>query len=185
MIDEKQHTKLSKFLSLVLRHKPDIIDLELSQHGWADVNELIEKMNACEKRIDRETLNSIVENNNKKRFSFNEDRTKIRASQGHSIDVDLDYCPKMPPDVLYHGTATKYTNDIFSKGLEKGSRHHVHLSHDTETAVKVGQRHGKPVVLTIMAKDMHCDGYHFYQSDNGVWLTEKVPVQYILMENYS
>lgn len=185
MIDEKQHTRLSKFISLVLRHKPGTIGLELDQEGWADVNELLEKMNAHQKHIDMETLNLIVENNNKKRFSFNEDRTRIRASQGHSIKVDLGYCAVEPPEVLYHGTARQNTGNIFKTGISKGSRHHVHLSLDVETAINVGQRHGKPVVLTIKAKAMHNDGYEFYRSDNGVWLTENVPVQYILMENYS
>ncbi|MBL6447901.1 RNA 2'-phosphotransferase [Fulvivirga sp. 29W222] len=183
MINEKKQTELSKFLSLVLRHKPETIGLELDPEGWADVKELFEKMNAHRKPIDMEVLEVIVENNNKKRFRFNEDKTRIRASQGHSISIDLGYEKIEPPEVLYHGTASKNIDNILKTGLTKGSRHHVHLSLDIETAINVGQRHGKPVVLNIRARAMHNDGLHFYRSDNGVWLTESVPVQYILMEN--
>lgn len=180
MIDKKQHTKLSKFLSLILRHKPETIGLQLSEEGWANVDILIEKMNAHGKQIDFETLNIVVDTNPKKRFAFNDDRSKIRANQGHSLDIDLGYTEKMPPEILFHGTAQKNINGIFKNGLEKRNRHHVHLSKDREIAIKVGQRHGKPMVLKIRSKEMEKDGFKFYESENKVWLTDHVPVQYII-----
>lgn len=179
MIDEKLHTKLSKFLSLVLRHKPETIGISLSEQGWVDTKSLIEKMNEYGKQIDLETLSFIVEINNKKRFGFNEDKSKIRANQGHSLNIDLGYVQKTPPDVLYHGTAQKYINSIFKIGLKKRNRHHVHLSEEIETAYKVGQRHGKPVILKVLAKQMHEDGFKFFESENKVWLTDNVPVKYL------
>lgn len=175
----KNHTKLSKFLSLVLRHKPETIGLELSDEGWTDVNSLIKKMNKYGQKIDLETLKIVVDTNSKKRFAFNEDLTQIRASQGHSVDLNLGYEPKTPPPTLFHGTAQKNVDNIFKTGLEKRERHHVHLSKDVNTAIKVGQRHGKPVVLTIMAKEMHEQGFKFFESENGVWLADSIPPQYI------
>lgn len=179
MIDERSHTQLSKFLSLILRHKPEIIGISLTEQGWVDTQTLIKKMNEYGKEIDFETLSIVVASNNKKRFGFNEDKSKIRANQGHSLNIDLGYAQKTPPNILYHGTAQKNTDSIFKTGLEKRKRHQVHLSKDIETAYKVGQRHGKPVILKILAKEMHEDGFGFFESENKVWLTDNVPIKYI------
>jgi putative RNA 2'-phosphotransferase len=164
----------SKFLSLVLRHKPEEIGLVLDEHGWANVQELLSKT-----KMTFVELQEIVDTNDKKRFAFNEDKTKIRASQGHSIDIELDLNPVTPPDVLYHGTATRFWDSISQTGLEKRSRQHVHLSSTEETAYKVGIRHGKPLILVIDSKSMHQKGYVFYLSANGVWLTDHVPREFI------
>ena len=179
MITEKLHTKLSRFLSLVLRHKPETIGLELDQQGYAEVDLLIKKMNQYGKNIDLETLQYIVATNNKKRYAFNEAGDKIRANQGHSIKVDLGYTPQTPPAILYHGSARRFVSSIFNTGLDKRKRHHVHLSADLKTASKVGQRHGQLVIFEVLAKEMHEAGFSFYVSTNGVWLTDKVPVQYL------
>lgn len=178
-MNKVDHTRLSKFLSLVLRHKPEEIGLELDSQGWADVQDLLVKMNAKRKNINFETLEDIVATNNKKRFAFNDDKTLIRASQGHSVTIELGYEPKMPPEILYHGTASKNVDGIYELGIKKGSRHHVHLSKDIKTASAVGQRHGKPVIFEIAAQEMHKEGYLFYESENGVWLTEEVPVRFL------
>ncbi len=180
MINPKYHKKISKFLSLVLRHKPQTIGIELDKNAWANVSELISKMNAYGKNIDFETLDLIVKTDNKQRYSFNEDKSKIRANQGHSIEVDLDYSEKEPPEFLYHGTAQRFISSILKTGLQKQNRHHVHLSSNIETAVSVGKRHGIPVVLKILSKRMFEQGYKFYQSENGVWLTYEVPTRYIM-----
>ena len=164
---------------MVLRHKPQTIGIELDKNGWTDVNILIKKMNNYGNNIDLETLKSVVENNNKKRFAFNEKQDKIRANQGHSIEIELGYKSQKPPETLYHGTAQHFVNSIFKTGLEKRNRHHVHLCFDVETAVKVGQRHGKPVVLKVLAEQMYKDGFDFFISENGVWLTEEVPIKYL------
>ena len=176
---EKQLKHTSKFISLVLRHQPEEINLHLDENGWASVTELLEKMNRKGIKIDINLLNTIVETNDKKRFAFNDDKTKIRASLGHSIDVNLDLVPLMPPAVLYHGTTGKYLDSIFKTGLQKQSRQHLHLSETVDTAKAVGSRHGKPVILTINAAQMHLDGFQFFLSANNVWLTETVPVKYI------
>ncbi len=173
---------MSKFLSLVLRHKPEEIGIELDKNAWADVAELISKMTVYGKNINFELLETIVQNDSKQRFTFNADKSKIRANQGHSVKVDLDYSEKEPPEFLYHGTARRFLNSILNAGLQKQKRHHVHLSCDVATANVVGQRHGKPVVLQIMAKQMFVDGFVFYKSKNGVWLTEEVPTKYIVTE---
>jgi len=182
MINKKQHTKLSKFLSLVLRHKPETIGIKLSNSGWTDTNILIQKMNDYGMPIDFETLSAIVNTNDKKRFGLNEDKSKIRANQGHSLDLDLGYAPKTPPPILFHGTAQKNLDSIFKIGLEKRGRHHVHLSNDIETALKVGHRHGKPIVLNILAKAMEEDGFKFFESENKVWLIDRVPVKYLTLD---
>ncbi|MEM8527904.1 MAG: RNA 2'-phosphotransferase, partial [Bacteroidota bacterium] len=171
---------LSKFISLVLRHQPEIIQLELDQNGWADVEELIKKMQAKGKKIDRTLLEEIVLHNDKQRFTFNAKKDKIRANQGHSISVDMEFQPQRPPDILYHGTSQKSIKSIFRTGLEKRSRQHVHLSADVETATKVGQRHGKVVILEVQAGKMYDAGFAFYLSKNGVWLTEEVAVEYLV-----
>jgi putative RNA 2'-phosphotransferase len=176
---EKELKYISKFLSYTLRHHPEKIGLTLDSKGWAGVLELIEKMNTANANITLEKLETIVAANDKKRFAFNDDKTKIRASQGHSIPIDLDLEPAVPPVILYHGTAIQYLEGILEKGLLKQSRQHVHLSATRETASQVGSRHGKVVILTIQALQMHRDGYVFYLSDNNVWLTDHVPPTYI------
>ncbi|MFP3832511.1 RNA 2'-phosphotransferase [Chryseobacterium sp. SIMBA_028] len=178
-MNEIETKRISKFLSLILRHQPESIGLKLDENGWADVEELRTK--SARKRIHftLEELDEVVETNNKKRFAFNDDKSKIRASQGHSIDIDLALEALQPPEFLYHGTAEANIFSIFEKGIEKRNRQHVHLSADKETATKVGMRHGKPVILTIRTGKMHEDGLFFYQSANGVWLTEFVDAKYI------
>lgn len=170
--------KTSRFISMVLRHKPWVIGITLDEHGWANVSELVEGLNKVHP-LDMETLEEIVRTNEKRRFSFNEDKTKIRANQGHTIPVDVELEQKEPPEVLYHGTGEKYVESIDSTGLEPRQRLYVHLSTDKEMAAKVGQRHGKPVVYRVNSGQMAKNGYVFYLSVNGVWLTKGVPVQYL------
>ncbi|MFC0514005.1 RNA 2'-phosphotransferase [Mucilaginibacter angelicae] len=179
MLTEKETTSLSKFLSLILRHQPELIDIKLDEQGWVAVDELLQKAGAYGKPISPEALDYIVETNAKKRFAFDDARQKIRASQGHSVGVELGYEPQTPPDVLYHGTGSQSVEAILQTGLEKRSRQQVHLSSDLETAVKVGQRHGKPVVLTVAAGEMCRQGHKFYLSENKVWLTDFVPADFI------
>lgn len=171
--------KISKFLSLVLRHDPGKIGLTLDSNGWVKVQELLDRMRQHGKPIDRETLEHVVATNDKKRFSFSEDGSQIRANQGHSIEVDLALPPQTPPDLLFHGTATRFLDSIREKGLLPGSRQHVHLSLDEVTAIKVGQRHGKPAVLVVRASEMQHQGFTFFCSDNGVWLTDHVAPRFI------
>jgi putative RNA 2'-phosphotransferase len=171
--------KISKFLSLILRHEPQKIGLVLDSSGWADVDELIRLCNAQGKNLDRQLLEEVVSTNDKKRFAFSDDGLRIRASQGHSIEIDLALTPTYPPELLYHGTASRFIDSIRATGLNSGTRQHVHLSTDAATATKVGQRHGKPVILTVLASHMSAAGYLFYLSANGVWLTEKVPVTFL------
>ncbi|WP_375579374.1 RNA 2'-phosphotransferase [Marivirga tractuosa] len=180
MITDK--IKISKFLSLVLRHKPETIDLELDENGWVNTDFLIQGMHKANYSIDIEILKEIVKSSDKQRFKFNDDFSKIRANQGHSINVDLKWEKKLPPKILFHGTATRNIDSIKKHGLLKQNRHHVHLSSDTETAKKVGMRYGKPIVLKIDAGKMNTDGIEFYLSENGVWLTENVDVKYIKFE---
>lgn len=179
MLDEKDIARISRFLSLVLRHKPETIGLYINEHGWADVEELMSKMNTHNLKITRDTLNKVVAINNKQRFSFNDDNTKIRANQGHSIAVELHLKEAIPPLYLYHGTGEKAVASILKTGLQKKDRHHVHLSLDIQTAISVGKRHGKPKVLSVAARQMQRDGYKFYLSENNVWLAEFVPIQYL------
>ena len=169
---------LSKFISLILRHKPETIGIALDEHGWADVKELIEGINKSHP-LTMEVLEEIVAEDEKQRYSFNEDKTKIRANQGHSVQVDVELEEKEPPKILYHGTGEKYVTSIEENGLIPKSRLYVHLSKDVETAFKVGSRHGRPVVYTVDSSRMYEDGYHFYLSANGVWLTKAVPVRYL------
>lgn len=179
MINDKRNTQISKFLSLVLRHKPEEIGLELDGNGWADVDVLIQRCNQHDVSLTVDVLKHIVDTNLKKRFAFNEDYTKIRASQGHSVDVDLALKTVNPPAVLYHGTAERFASSILEMGLTKQERQHVHLSSDAETALNVGRRHGKPLVFEVSALQMVADGHEFFLSDNGVWLTDHVPVKYL------
>ncbi len=168
----------SKYISLILRHKPETIGITLDEHGWADVSELIAGIGKTQ-AIDMETLDRIVAEDEKQRYSFNEDKTKIRANQGHSIPVDVELEAVEPPEILYHGTGEKYVSSIDEQGLIPKSRLYVHLSADKETAGKVGSRHGKPVIYEVNSSDMHNDGYVFYRSVNGVWLTKNVPIKYL------
>jgi putative RNA 2'-phosphotransferase len=179
MINEKENTSISKLLSLVLRHKPETINISLDEHGWTNVQDLLVQLNKNNYAITLEMLKYVVESNSKSRFSFNDDKTKVRANQGHSVDVDLQYEPKEPPEVLYHGTAQRFLESIMKTGLQKKERHHVHLSADTQTAIAVGQRYGKPVLLKIQAREMAVRGHLFYLSENKVWLTDHVPFEYI------
>jgi putative RNA 2'-phosphotransferase len=172
--------RISKFLSLVLRHQPEKVGLNLNQEGWASVSELITAFEAHGFPLTLEELQDVVCSNDKKRFSFSPDMLFIRANQGHSVMVELGYEPKQPPPILYHGTAERFLSSIRQQGLIKGRRHHVHLSDNTETAKTVGGRYGKPVVLIIASERMQGDGYSFFRSDNGVWLTESVPMEYIM-----
>jgi putative RNA 2'-phosphotransferase len=178
-MDVKREKSLSKFLSLLLRHKPQLIGLELDKNGWANVDELIEKSKTKGKIFNFEELKYIVKNCNKQRYTFNRDFTKIRANQGHSINVELDLHVIEPPAILYHGTAEKNLSSIMQNGLVKQNRQHVHLSLDVETATKVGQRHGKVIILVVKSGKMHADGIKFYLSKNKVWLTDFVDPKYI------
>ena len=170
---------ISKFISLILRHKPETIGITLDEHGWANVSELIEGANKTHP-LDMETLERIVAEDEKQRYSFNEDKTLIRANQGHSIPVDVELEEKKPPEILYHGTGEKYVSSIDEQGLIPKSRLYVHLSADEETARKVGMRHGKPVIYTVKSGEMRRDGFKFYLSVNGVWLTKSVPTKYLV-----
>ena len=169
----------SKFLSLVLRHKPEEIDLQLDSEGWADLDELIRLAGAKGVSLTHELVHEIVATNDKKRFAFDGSGKSIRANQGHSVPVDLKLSAVEPPPTLFHGTATRFISSIRELGLVSGSRQHVHLSAMSATATQVGSRHGKPVVLVVRAIDMHLAGHAFYISDNGVWLTDSVPCHYI------
>jgi putative RNA 2'-phosphotransferase len=176
----KQHTEISKFLSFVLRHKPEAIGLALDAEGWADIGLLITCANQSGQALTRLLLQEVVQSNDKKRFTVSEDGLSIRAAQGHSAQsVAIAHVEKQPPEFLYHGTATRFLDSIREQGLLPGSRHHVHLSEDEQTATAVGQRYGKPVVLRVKALLMFKQGFKFYLADNGVWLTESVPVAYL------
>ena len=168
----------SKFISLILRHKPETIGITLDDHGWADTKELIEGVNKTHP-LTMEILEEIVRTDEKQRYSFNEDKTRIRANQGHSIPIDADLTETEPPEVLHHGTSEKSVSSIEQQGLKPMSRLYVHLSKDAETARTVGARHGRPVVYLVLAGEMHRDGYPFFLSANGVWLTREVPVRYL------
>lgn len=174
--------EISKFLSYVLRHAPESIDLSLDANGWAEVSELLAKAGKAGRRIDLDTLHSVVAENDKQRFTLSDDGARIRAAQGHSVTVDLALVPAEPPALLYHGTASRNLEVIFAQGLKPGRRRQVHLSRDPDTARKVGERHGKPAVLTVDAARMQADGFAFYRADNGVWLTDHVPAHYLGFE---
>lgn len=178
-MDEITLKRTSKFLSLVLRHKPETVDIQLDEAGWVDVAELLAQCSAHGKSIPRELLDEVVATNSKKRFAFSEDGLRIRANQGHSVDVSLGYEAQTPPQLLFHGTVGGVLDAIREGGLNKMERHHVHLSADRGTAANVGQRRGKPVILLVRAADMVAAGHEFFLSTNGVWLTESVPPEYI------
>lgn len=180
MTDPKKIISISKFLSRVLRHTPDIIGLQLDEHGWAVIDDLLGKAKQHGKSITRDDLLAVVAGNDKQRFALSPDGRLIRANQGHSIAaVDLALTPVAPPELLYHGTASRFVASIQDAGLRPGTRNHVHLSLQTETALNVGGRHGKPVVLTVLAGAMQAAGHLFYLSENKVWLTAEVPPQFI------
>lgn len=166
---------MSKFLSLILRHKPQIVGLQLDEHGWAEVDELIRRV----KGLDLATLEQIVATDEKQRYSFSADKKLIRANQGHSIAVDVELEELKPPEILYHGTCEKFSGAIKAQGLKKMSRLYVHLSGDVETAEKVGRRRDVPKIFVVESGKMFVDGFKFYRSVNGVWLTEHVPAKYL------
>ena len=171
-------TDISRFMSLILRHKPETIGISLDEHGWANVDELIEGI-AKTREFNMDILEEVVKTDNKQRYSFNEDKTLIRANQGYSIPVDVELDEVEPPAELWHGTGEKYVESIDKIGLIPKSRLYVHLSKDSDTATNVGRRHGKPVLYTVKTGDMFKDGYKFFLSKNGVWLTKEVPVKYL------
>ena len=170
--------EISKFIALILRHKPDAAGITLDEHGWAKVDELIAGINKTIP-FTREQLEDIVKTDNKQRYSFNEDHSLIRANQGHSIPVDVELKQETPPNPLFHGTGEKYVSSILQQGLIPKSRLYVHLSQDTATAEMVAKRHGKPVIFIVDTVSMVKDGYLFFLSANHVWLTKKVPAQYL------
>lgn len=172
------HQNISKYISLILRHKPEAIGITLDEHGWANVEDLVAGI-AKDNDFNIEMLEEIVATDKKQRYSFNEDRTLIRANQGHSIPVDVELERVAPPEYLWHGTGEKYVASIDEAGLIPKSRLYVHLSGDEETAMKVGKRHGKPVLYRVLSGKMQQDGYEFFRSANGVWLTKQVPVCYL------
>ncbi len=173
----KQLTEISKFLSYVLRHKPDAIGITLDLDGWTDIEALIAAAANDGKQLNHELIRAVVASNDKKRFALSDDGLRIRAVQGHSSEsVAIQFEEKLPPELLYHGTATRFLDSIRKDGLLAGSRQYVHLSQDETTALAVGQRHGKPIVLKIAALRMHQQGFKFYQADNGVWLVNHIPI---------
>lgn len=172
---------ISKFIALILRHKPEAIGITLDEHGWANVDELLKGINR-QYPLTMAQLEDIVATDNKQRYSFNDDKTMIRANQGHSIPVDVELEVVQPPKYLFHGTGEKYVSSIDEQGLIPKTRLYVHLSGDYETAVKVGSRHGKPVVYRVLSGQMADSGIIFYRSVNGIWLTKRVPREYLLRE---
>ena len=180
---ESEKNRTSRYLSLILRHKPEAAGIVLDKNGWTDISVLLKALKNVQHQryfITREELQDIVDTNDKKRFVISGDGKKIRASQGHSIDVNLGYIEQEPPEFLYHGTSYKSVESIYDEGINKMSRTHVHLSVDMSIAKQVGSRHGDPFIFVVRALDMHKNCYKFYKSDNGVWLTEDVPVEYLL-----
>jgi putative RNA 2'-phosphotransferase len=169
----------SRFLSLVLRHQPEELGIELDDAGWVDVDVLLTALAAHGRKTSRQELERIVATNNKQRFAFSDDGARIRASQGHSVDVELGYVASQPPAILYHGTVARFLESIRHQGLDKRSRHHVHLSATIETAINVGGRRGPPVILEVAAARMAIAGHAFFVSENGVWLTESVPPEFL------
>ncbi|CAH1657689.1 RNA 2'-phosphotransferase [Hyphomicrobiales bacterium] len=170
---------ISQFLSYVLRHAPDSIGFQLDPQGWADVDTLITKARAAGQDLDRETLLAVVTASDKQRFTLSPDGKRIRAAQGHSVKVDLGIAPSEPPAALYHGTARRNLEAIFAEGLKPGQRQHVHLSLTATTARAVGSRHGTPAILTVDTGAMRRAGFTFLEAENGVWLTNHVPPEFL------
>ncbi|MEM1093278.1 MAG: RNA 2'-phosphotransferase [Bacteroidota bacterium] len=179
LMPHRQRKRTSKFLSLVLRHKPEAAGVTLDAHGWVAVDALLQGAQAAGVTLDRAMLDEVVRTSDKQRFAFSADGQRIRASQGHSVRVDLQLAPVQPPATLFHGTATRFLASIRTYGLRPGTRQHVHLSADATTATRVGQRHGTPVVLTVHASPLHAAGHRFFRSANGVWLTDTVPPDHL------
>lgn len=175
----KQITETSKFLSMVLRHKPSVIGLSLDHSGWASVDELLAKAVIANHSISRTLLEQVVESSDKKRFALSDDGLRIRANQGHSVEVELGLPSLVPPTLLYHGTAMRFLESILAEGLSKRSRHHVHLSESQDTAMAVGRRYGQPILLAVDSQTMAAQGHLFYRSENNVWLTDHVPTKYL------
>jgi len=178
-MNETGKIKASKFLSLILRHEPERVGLKLGEAGWVEVDELLRAVNTNGFSLTLEQLKHIVTTSDKNRFAFSEDGQRIRANQGHSVEIDLQYPAQTPPEILYHGTATRFLDGIRKDGLQRMERHDVHLSAETNVTIQVGGRHGKPVLLIIRAGDMHRAGHVFRCSTNGVWLVDNVPPQFI------
>lgn len=174
----------SKSLSKFLRHAPEEIGLTLEEGGWVKVSDLLKGLSKKGIDLSMAELEEVVATNDKKRFSFNEDKSKIRAAQGHSVEVDLQLIEAVPPYILYHGTNTGITHLLYKEGIKPMSRQQVHLSSNKDTALKTGARKGKPVALVIRTEDMHDAGYKFYLADNGVWLTDFVPPEFIMGNEY-
>lgn len=172
-------TSTGKFIALILRHKPETIGITLNEHGWANVDELVAGIQKTRPEFDMEVLKEIVRTNNKRRYAFNEDHTKIRANQGHSIPMDVELREAVPPEILNHGTGERAVPSILEQGLLPGKRLYVHMSTDIQTVINVGKRHGKPFFFRIQARRMQEDGFRFYFSENGVWLTKIVPPAYL------
>ena len=178
-MDEKKKVKISKFLSLILRHKPEEVGLTLEENGWVKVTDLIKACSDYGKIFTLNELREVVETNEKKRFAFDETGEKIRASQGHSVEVEIEFEKRTPPVILYHETAEKNVGEIFANGLKKMNRHHVHLSADIETARKVGIRYGKPVIFEIDTAKMLSENFEFFVSANEVWLVNEIPSKFL------
>jgi putative RNA 2'-phosphotransferase len=176
---DKRHTEISEFFSYILRHRPEEVGIVLEAGGWVEIDRLLAACKQNGRPISRNELDFVVEHNGKKRFAISDDGLRVRASQGHSTDVDLAYAPMAPPELLYHGTARQHLDSIREHGLVKGKRHQVHLSDDETSAHLVGQRHGAPVVLVVRAGEMSRAGFTFFRSANGVWLTDAVPYRYV------
>jgi len=179
LIEKKRAISVSKYLSLVLRHDPSVAGITLDPEGWVDVDDLLAGAARHGHAFTREELNEVVRTSDKQRFALSLDAQRIRANQGHSVSVDLGLPRETPPEILYHGTVDRFLSSIMANGLEKRARQHVHLSSDVVTATRVGSRRGEAVILKIAAASMHSAGFHFFCSANGVWLTERVPPQYI------
>jgi putative RNA 2'-phosphotransferase len=174
------HTKISKFLSLILRHSPETIHVNMDKNGWVDINELIDNAHKYKNMyLNNDLIKTIVETNDKQRYMLSDDGKRIRANQGHSITVDLELESKVPPGILYHGTASRFLDSIMKEGLKPMRRQYVHLSLTEEIALTVGKRHGKPIILYINTKNMYEEGYKFFASENKIWLVKEVPVKYI------
>lgn len=177
---ERNLVKISKFLTLVLRHKPERFGLSLDQQGWARVDQLVAAANRAGVSLNKERLQEVVRRSDKQRFALSGDGCRIRANYGHSVSVDLGLQPVKPPDVLFHGTAARFTEAIKKEGLRRGRRLYVHLSPDEPSAINVGRRHGKPTVLVVSALRMYEKGFQFYRADSGIWLTDNVPPEYFI-----
>lgn len=178
----KEDMRISKFMSLILRHKPEEIGLKFDEYGYIKTSDLINGLNRKGYKVIISDIERIVDEDDKQRYSFNHDKSKIKANQGHSIAVNLELQAIEPPEVLYHGTATRFSENIFKEGIKKQARQYVHLSADIETATKVGKRHGELVIFKINSVQMYKDGYKFFLSENKVWLTDYVPIKYLSKE---